>query len=87
MGGSCTSSNASGDMMQRYGHIKFYNFLGIDHVLLSYVGEQKSDFEFQGRNTVHKGILEIVLYSKGLTFRGGFPPFAHVCLLSKTNCD
>ncbi len=40
----------------------------------SYVGEQKSDFGLQGGNTVHKRILEFVLYYIRFDLQGrGFP--------------
>ncbi len=39
--------------------------------LYPYVGEQKSDFGLQGGNTVHKGILEFVLYYIRFDLQGG----------------
>ncbi len=42
-----------------------------------------SDFGLQGKNTVHKGILEFVLYYIRFDLQGGdftplSPPYAHV---------
>ncbi len=39
------------------------------------MGEQKSDFVLQGGDTVHKEILELVLYYIRFDLQGGdFPP-------------
>ena len=48
------------------GHIHFY--------LETYVGEQKSDFGLQGGNTVHKRILEFILYYIRFDLQGGDSP-------------
>ncbi len=41
------------------------------HANVAYVGEQKSDFGLQGGNTVHKEILEFVLYYIRFHLQGG----------------